>query len=150
MEYLRLGDFKVTNPSMVESFSENVGYQYASHDLATGKPVLQAVGATLSSINIALQLNVMLGHDIEGVMTLIDKMRESGKPQLLVFADGVYRGNYVITDLQTSIVKTAGNGRITYAQVWLSLHEYAHREVVSVVRRSEKNTNVSKRKVITK
>lgn len=135
---------------MVESFSENVGYQYASHDLATGKPVLQAVGSTLSSINIALQLNVMLGHDIENVITRIDKMRESGKPQLLVFADGMYRGNYVITDLQTSIVKTAANGRITYAQVWLSLNEYAYREVVRVARKSEKKTTESKRKVIEK
>lgn len=148
MEYLKFGDLRITHPSMVSNFSEQTGYQYATHDIATGRPVLQGIGASLSSIEMTLQLNVMLGHDVIGTISLVDKMRESGRPQLLVFADGMYRGDYVIASLQTNIITTASNGRITYAEITLSLQEYAYREVVSVARKSEKNTNEAKRKMI--
>lgn len=44
MEYLRLGDLRLTAVDILTGFDETVGYIYAQHDIATGKPILQAMG----------------------------------------------------------------------------------------------------------
>lgn len=130
MDYLRLGALRV-GASAVTGFEETAGYNYATMDISSGKPTIQAIGETLSQITLHFSMFRSMKHDIPETLKQLDDMRRSGTPQLLVFADGVYKGNYVITDRATVILRTSVNGTIQEAEFTLSLLEYSDREVVN-------------------
>lgn len=131
MEYLRLGELKLTSGDGVTAFEEAVGYKYAQIDIATGKPVLQSIGETLSEITLNISLRAALGHDTAQILGQIDQLRRSGAPQKFVFADGVYKGDYVISQRNVSIIRTDARGTIMEADFTLTLIEYADRVVVN-------------------
>lgn len=131
MEYLRLGELKLTGGDGVTAFEEAVGYKYAQIDIATGKPVLQSIGETLSEITLNISLRAALGHDTAQILGQIDQLRRSGAPQKFVFADGVYKGDYVISQRNVSIIRTDARGTIMEADFTLTLIEYADRVVVN-------------------
>lgn len=131
MEYLRLGELKLTGGDGVTAFEEAVGYKYAQIDIATGKPVLQSIGETLSEITLNISLRAALGHDIAQILGQIDQLRRSGTSQKFVFADGVYKGDYVISQRNVSIIRTDVRGTIMEADFTLTLLEYADRVVVN-------------------
>ena len=80
MEYLRLGDLKLTSVDSLTGFEDTSGYNYAQHDIATGKPILQAMGETLSEISLGISLRTALGHDIPEMLRQIDQIRRNGTP----------------------------------------------------------------------
>lgn len=131
MDYLRLGELRLTMRDGVTGFEETAGYNYAQQDKCSGKPGLQAIGETLSKITLYIGLRSCLGHNIPELMKTIDNLRRSGMPQLLVFADGIYKGNYVITERATTILRTTSSGTIREADFTLTLLEYAERTVVN-------------------
>jgi phage protein U len=143
MQYLRLGELTMAAQDGVTSFEENAGYNYAVISISSGKPSLQAIGETLSEITIGVMLRSALGHDVAGMLAQIDAMRRSGTPQLLVFADGVYKGNYVIVDRPVTIARTDASGTITEADVTINLLEYSDRQVVDQ-RRTEASSRTVK------
>lgn len=130
MEYLRLGDLYLTANDGLTGFEDSQTFAYASQDMASGKPILQAIGAALGQLTLSVSLRKALGHDIEGIKKQIDTMIQSGEPQKLVFANGVYVGEYVLTDRTIAITRTAVDGTIMEADFSLSLLEYADRVVI--------------------
>lgn len=142
MDYLRLGEMLLAVKDGVHAFSEKKGYNYAEHSISTGKPVLQSMGETLSEITLSISLHKMLGHDVVGMLTLIDKMVRDGKPLRLIFADGVYKGNYVIRERTVTVTRTAANGTITAADFELALSEFCDRVLINN-RYAEKNSTNS-------
>lgn len=131
MEYLRLGDLKLTSGDGVTAFEETVGYNYVQIEIATGKPVLQAIGETLSEITLNISLRAALGHDIAQMLRQIDMIRRGGAPQKFVFADGVYKGDYVISRRDVAIIRTDARGTIMEADFTLTLLEYTDRVVIN-------------------
>lgn len=131
MEYLRLGDLKLTSVDSLTGFEDTAGYNYAQHDIATGKPVIQAMGETLSEITLNISLRAALGHNIAETLRQIDQIRRSGTPQRFVFADGVYKGDYVITERGVTVTRTNAKGTIMEADFTLTLLEYADRVVIN-------------------
>lgn len=130
MDYLRLGGLRM-GAMGVAGFEETGGYNYATMDISSGKPTIQAIGETLSQITLNIAFSSRLGHDIPAVIKQLDDMRRSGTPQLLVFADGVYQGNYVLTERSTVILRTSASGTIQEAEMSLSLLEYSDRVLVN-------------------
>lgn len=61
----------------------------------------------------------------------IDQLRRSGTPQRFVFADGVYKGDYVITERGVTVTRTDVKGTILEADFSLTLLEYADRVVIN-------------------
>lgn len=131
MEYLRLGDLRLTTVDILNGFDDIVGYNYTQHDIATGKPILQAMGETLSEITLSISLRTALGHNIPEMLRQIDQLRRSGTPQRFVFADGVYKGDYVITERGVTVTRTDVKGTILEADFSLTLLEYADRVVIN-------------------
>lgn len=131
MEYLRLGELKLTSGDGVTAFTEAVGYNYVRLDIATGKPVLQSIGETLSEITLNISLRAALGHDVDQMLGQIDQIRRSGSPQKFVFADGIYKGDYVITQRDVAIIRTDAQGTVMEADLALTLIEYADRVVIN-------------------
>lgn len=112
-------------------FEDSAGYKYATQEMCSGKPSMQAIGETLSQITLYIGLRSALGHNIPEMLNTIDTLRRSGTPQLLVFADGMYKGNYVITERSTTITRTSSTGSIKEADFTLTLMEYSERMVVN-------------------
>lgn len=131
MDYLRLGELRLTMLGGVVGFEESAGYKYATQEMCSGKPSMQAIGETLSQITLYIGLRSALGHNIPEMLNTIDTLRRSGTPQLLVFADGMYKGNYVITERSTTITRTSSTGSIKEADFTLTLMEYSERMVVN-------------------
>lgn len=131
MEYLRLGDLRLTTVDSLTGFEDTAGYNYAPHDIATGKPVLQPMGETLSEITLNISLRAALGHNIPEMLRQIDLIRRSGAPQRFVFADGVYKGDYVITERSVTVTRTNAKGTIMEADFTVTLLEYADRVVIN-------------------
>lgn len=131
MEYLRLGDLHLSITDPLTGFEDAQGFTYAQHDMASGKPILQAIGATLGQLSLSVALREALGHDIAELKRQIDTIIASGQPQKFVFANGVYVGEYVVTDRGFGVNRTRADGTITEADLTLSLLEYADRVVLT-------------------
>lgn len=136
MEYLRLGDLYLTVSDGLTGFSDSQSYNFAIQDMASGKPILQAIGAALNQLSLTVSLRTVLGHKIDEIKKQMDDMILSGEPQKFVFANGVYVGQYVITERGATINRTSPDGTIVEADFTLSLTEFADR-VIIVNRSSE-------------
>ena len=130
-ELCRLGDVVFTMSDLLTSFDEQSGYDYVQHDLATGKPTLQPMGEQLSQINLAISLRAFLGHDVAGMIDTLYTMMRSGKSQKLVFASGIYQGEYVVKQIANKVQRVDRSGAVASADLTLNLLEYADRQVVS-------------------
>jgi len=126
--YCRLGDASFGIKDGIGGFSIDAGYDYAQHDIATVKPTLQPMGETLSQIQLDIFLRAFIGHDVTGTISTLDKLRASGEPQKLVFASGVYQGQYVIKNIQSRVILTDASGVIQSADLSINLLEFADRE----------------------
>lgn len=151
MDYLRLGELRLSLLEGVTGFEETAGYNYATQERCSGKPGLQAIGETLSQITLYIGLRAFLGHNIAEILKTIDSLRASGTPQLLVFADGIYKGNYVITERTNTILRTSAAGTMLEADFTISLLEYAERAVVNSRNTESRPANErSNRKIMTR
>ncbi|MBS5643377.1 MAG: phage tail protein [Alistipes sp.] len=149
MDYLRLGELRLAMLDGVTGFEETAGYNYATQERCSGKPGLQGIGETLSQITLNIGLRAAMGHNIAQVLETIDGLRRTGTPQLLVFADGIYKGNYVITERTNTILRTSGVGSIREADLTLSLLEYTERSVVNMRNTETRPANETTNRKIT-
>jgi len=127
-DFCRLGDASFGINDGITGFSSESGFDYAQHDLATGKPTLQPMGETLAQVSIDIMLRSFIGHDVPGTIETLDKLRASGEAQMLVFGSGVYQGNYVIKNISSKVLRTNASGVIQSADLTLNLLEFADRE----------------------
>ena len=127
-DFCRLGDAGFSVSDGITGFASEQGFDYAQHDLATGKPTLQAMGESLAQVSLDIMLRSFIGHDVSGMIETIDKLRASGEPQKLVFGSGVYQGEYVIKNISSKVLRTDAKGVIQSADLTLTLLEYADRE----------------------
>lgn len=126
--FCRLGELSFSASDGMTGFSSETGFDYAKHDLATGKPTLQPMGETLATITLDIMLRHYQGHDVPGAIETLEKLRASGEAQKLVFGSGVYQGDYVITSISSKILRTDAAGVLQSADLAVSLLEYADRE----------------------
>lgn len=131
MQYLRLGNLYLSAGDGPNSFEESQSFTFAAHDMATGKPILQAIGSALKQISLAISLRAARGHDVAGTIRALEVMLHSGEPQKFVFADGVYVGEYVITEKGVSITRTTTAGTIVEADVSITLQEWEDRVIIT-------------------
>lgn len=137
-ELCRLGDVVFTMSDLLTSFDETSGYDYVQHDLATGKPTLQPMGESLSQINLAISLRSFIGNDVPGMIDTLYKLMRSGKSAKLVFASGIYQGEYVVKQISSKILRVDRLGTVASADLALNLLEYVDRQVVSYKKTEKK------------
>lgn len=129
--YCRLGDASFGVADGISAFIVDSGFDYAQHDLATGKPTLQPIGEMLNQVSIDIFLRAYMGHDVPGTIDTLDKLKASGEAQKLVFGSGVYQGNYVIKYITSRVIRTDASGVIQSADLSISLLEFAERETTT-------------------
>lgn len=151
MEYLRLGNTYLTVNDGLNGFNDSLGYNFATQDMATGKPILQAIGASLNQLSLSISLRAALGHNIDEIKKQLDDMILSGEPQKFVFANGTYVGEYVINERGMTINRTSAKGNILEADFTLSLTEFADRVIiVNRVSETKPRTESTNRKITVK
>lgn len=131
MQYLKFGNLELSVADGVSGFEESSGYSFAELAIATGKPILQAMGETLSEITLNVSFRRQLGHDISELLSRLNVLRKNGKPERLVFANGTYQGDYVISNIGTSVLKTSATGDILSADLSITLMEYTDRVIIA-------------------
>lgn len=148
MQYLRLGNLYLSAGDGPNSFQETQSFTFAAHDMATGKPILQAIGSALKQISLAMSLRAARGHDVVGTIRALEVMLHSGEPQKFVYADGVYVGEYVITEKGAAITRTTATGTIIEAEVSITLQEWEDRVIITNrASEAKPKTEASSRKI---
>jgi hypothetical protein len=137
-ELCRLGDVVFTMSDLITAFDEESGYDYVVHDLATGKPTLQPMGETLSQVNLAISLRSFIGQDVPGMIDTLYSLMRAGKSAKLVFASGIYQGEYVVKQIASKILRVDRSGSVASADLTLNLLEYVDRQVVSYKKTEKK------------
>ncbi len=148
-EFARLGNVNFAVSDGISGFTNDTGYDYAIHELATGKPILQSMGESLSQVTIDIRLRNFLGHDVPGTIEALDNLRVSGEAQKLVFASGIYQGQYAITDITSKIVRTHRNGVVTEADLSISLLENADRKARTKKKTEKRPANEPPKRTLT-
>jgi len=138
--FCRLGGLTFSAFDGITGFENESGYDYAVINKATGKPGLQAIGENLSRVVIEIKLRNFAGHNVAGQMALIEAMRATGDPQILVFASGVYQGQYVIEAVKTKLIKTDRLGLVTQANLSIQLLEF-NEDTVTSIRNTESRSS---------
>lgn len=130
-QYLKFGNLTLTARDGVCGFEEQSGYNFATQSIATGKPILQGMGETLSEVTLNVILRQQLGHDIPAIVNQIHAIRQNGRPERLMFASGAYQGDYVITGISSTITSATATGDVMAIDLAITLMEFADRVVIS-------------------
>lgn len=146
MDYLKLGDLLLLSADGVTGFDESTKHTYAKIALTSGKPGLQQIGEDLSEITLKIILRSWLEHNINETLETLNKMQEAGDAYLLVFAGGLFKGEYVIQSRNTSVLRTDRAGNLKEVDVEIQLLEYADR-MIGAPANVEKNNAPSNRKI---
>lgn len=122
----------------LQSFEGNRGFDFATYDIATGKPLSAAVGSRLNELSLRVSLRHYLGDNIPEIINTVDEMLASGDAFDLIFVNGLYKGKYQIQTLSDGIKKTLPNGTILEYEFQINLREYAERAVLSTFTEKKK------------
>jgi len=121
--YAQLGAirFLMIMPTAMDS---SLAWNYAEHAVIEGKPLLQYTGSGLDATNIQVRFHVDYCKPGEELKRL---KAEAEKHQALplLFANGTYKGRYVIEKIDVTTETTADDGSLISADVKISLKEFA-------------------------
>lgn len=110
----------VTSPTGLE---RRGSADWARHNLIQGKPKLEWTGEGLEEISLDISLHVALG-DPEARLKQLRDAKADHQPLAFVLGNGNYLGPYVISDISTTVRRTAAAGGLWAATVQVSLIEY--------------------------
>ncbi len=99
------------------------GADYAEHALIEGQPALQFIGAKLQERKIEVLLHAGLCAPADELLRL-QRMMAAHEAQPLVYANGNYAGNFVITQIDETTRHAAPDGTPLLIELALSLREY--------------------------
>jgi len=125
----------------VGGYSEKGAYRYAEHEVISGKPKSQSIGESLLEISLQLRFDTAF-CDPEAEIYNLKRLQRSGSAQDFVLGSGVYKGQFVITDLSTTVTRMS-NGSMLSAELELSLKEFSPSSAVAV---TNKTRSVAKKK----
>ena len=104
-------------------FSESTSVSYAEHKPLEGKPLLQATGLNLDELSLSMRLHVSFCNPTEE----LDKLKtcmDTFEVLPLLMGNGKKAGNFVITNLSSSVENADPEGNILSYLVSCTLKEY--------------------------
>jgi phage protein U len=117
------GNIDFTTLISPDSFSHTDETEYAQHDLINIKPVLQPAANALETYDISLSLHAEFCN-VEDTISQLKTYKDSFSAEPLLMGNGEYKGDFVITSLNTEYVETFDDGTISRATVAINLKEY--------------------------
>lgn len=107
----------------ITGLDERHSYDYAEHKVIEGKPLLQFIGDNLDELNIGIRFHFTF-CDVETQFNALKAEADKHQALPFFFNNGKQLGRFVITELGTTTVITADNGRPLCIEARLSLKEW--------------------------
>lgn len=119
--YAQLG-FVAFELLYVNNFSSERSESYAEQPRVTQKPELQWTGTELQRIRIGLRFHIDMTNPESQIRALRRSMAQH-EPLPLLFANGAYKGDFVIASIAEQVIDTDAQGGILDAQLEVELVE---------------------------
>lgn len=120
--YIQLGTVRLDLLAYLEGFKGTATYAYAEHQIIDGKPHLQWTGDGLKTRTLTAQLHASFcdPHAQYQTLTAAAERHEALK---LFFVSGIFEGDYVITQIQRTLLQTDPLGQPYAMTLELELQE---------------------------
>ncbi|TAD90965.1 MAG: phage tail protein [Alphaproteobacteria bacterium] len=96
--------------------------QVAEHALAGGAPLLQSIGPSLDSLSVEITLD-RAWCDPSAELDRLRRQLRSRAAQPLVYGNGLYRGRFVLLEIQSDTVLTTQTGSVERMDLSLKLRQ---------------------------
>lgn len=121
--YAQLGSIQFDGLLGFSTFDHAMSTKYAEVPLIEGKPRLQRIGDDLDEVSFTMLLHASF-CDPEFQFQQLDIQRRKGSVLPLLNGEGLFYGNFVITEMRKGIVQTGPTGYIVHLEVAVTLREY--------------------------
>jgi phage protein U len=121
--YAQLGNIQFDGLKGFSSFEQSYGTRYAEIPLIDGKPRLQRVGDELDEVTFTMLLHASF-CDPEFEFQQLDLARRKGEVLPLINGEGLFYGDFVITEMRKGIVHTGTTGYIVHLEAQVTLREF--------------------------
>lgn len=121
--FVCLGDREFVLPTHWSGLKGKDGVDYAEHKVIEGKPVTQYIGDQAEELTVTIELSHRLCDPVSELDRLRGMMAEH-KAWPLVFGNGLYKGRYIFTSIDTTTEVTDAAGTPLFVTVEISLKEY--------------------------
>lgn len=121
--YAQLGNIIFPASTGFQEFSHKTETSVAIHDRIDGKPRLQKTGEKLDVVSIKLKYH-FLQVDPEAKIQELEDAKILAEPMPLVFGNGFYVGDFVLSSVERGYIQTDDFGNILEVDITLGLLEY--------------------------
>lgn len=121
--FAQLGSIKFEGLRSLDTLSDKIGTNYAEHALIEGKPRLQRVGTNLREFQATGLLHAAFCNP-EAEYDALDKARQDAEVLPLVYGNGFYEGDFVITEISRTPENTDAQGNYIALRVSMTLKEF--------------------------
>lgn len=128
--FAQLGDIKFFLITYFNGLNASKKIDYSEHATIEGKPKLQYIGEALEIINLKLNFHTdFCNPDVE-----LRKLKEAAskyEPLPFVFGNGMYKGNYVIEEINDNVMQTFNEGTFMAIEVEVKLKEWVKDKTIT-------------------
>lgn len=121
--FAQLGDIEFDLIAYLDGFNTWRKIDYAEHPIIEGKPKLQYIGESLETVAIRLSFHASF-CDPEAELEALKDAASQYAPLAFIFANGVYKGKYVIEDIRDEVQQTFDDGTVIAVTVEVNLKEW--------------------------
>lgn len=122
--FAQLGQHKFEGLKTPVSVSDSKAVTYGETPLVNGKPVLQASGKELAAISLTVTYAAEFCDPVKEIAALEKSMNDC-EVLPYILGDGTIKGNFVITDIQTTVLRASAKGTPELATINVTLLEKA-------------------------
>lgn len=143
--FAQLGDIRLNLITYFDGLSASKKIEYAEHATIEGKPKLQYIGEALETITIKLSLHTDFCNPAEE----LKKIKEAAsryEPLPFVFGNGLYKGNYVIEEINETLQQTFSDGTVISIEAELKLKEWVKDRVITTKKAKKETKKPFKKK----
>ncbi len=143
--FAQLGDIQFNLITYFDGLNASRRIDYAEHATIEGKPKLQYIGDGLETITIKLNFHTSFCNPANEVKKIKDAAAKH-EAMPFVLGNGVYKGNYVIEEINDDIQQTFNEGTLIAIDVETKLKEWVKDKIIGTKKgKSGKKKKIKKK-----
>lgn len=149
--FAQLGDIRFDLITYFNGINASKKIDYAEHATIEGKPKLQFIGEALEAITIMLNFHMSFCNPAAELKRLKDAASRY-EPLSFIFGNGLYKGNYVIEEINDNTQQTFKDGALIAIDAEVKLKEWIKDKAITTKKarptkkavKKKQNTTASK------
>jgi phage protein U len=142
--FAQLGDIRFDLITYFDGLNTSKKIDYAEHATIEGKPKLQYIGEALETININLNFHMSFCDPSAEVRRLKDAASKY-EPLSFIYGNGIYKGNYVIEEINDNVQQTFNEGTLIAIDVEVKLKEWIKDKAITTKQAKTTKKSVKKK-----